>query len=63
MSSVVVMWVSLSPGDGVIKGDTLVDANKNNIYTVDFNEDIELNINITWAISPHISTFSLSAFN
>ena len=50
ISSVVVMWVSLSAGDGVIKGDNLVDSNSNNVFTVDFNEEIELNISIVWAI-------------
>jgi hypothetical protein len=57
------MWVSLSPGDGVIKGDNVIDANKNNIFTVDFNEDIELNISILWAIQPPVSTLNLAQFN
>ncbi len=57
------MWVSLSPGDGVIKGDNVIDANQNNIFTVDFNEDIELNISILWAIQPPVSTLNLAQFN
>jgi hypothetical protein len=57
------MWVNLSPGDGVIVGPSSIDANQNNIFTVDFNEDMELNIMIMWTIQPRITAVNLATFN
>jgi hypothetical protein len=44
------LWVNLGPG--LIAGPTKLDANRNNVFTVDFNEVVEQQVSFEWTIRP-----------